>query len=121
MKEISQIRSNLHTCLKQVKFLQIHPLDSELIFTSHTQDQRNTAWTVDESEGYESAASMRFDVPNENDPAGNYAGASFIVDGSGRDLTEFDALTFWAKASRGVAIGAMGFGQDFGSEQIRSI
>ena len=75
---------------------------------------KETAWTVDESEGYESAASMRFDVPNENDPAGNYAGASFIVDGSGRDLTEFDALTFWAKASRGVAIGAMGFGQDFG-------
>ena len=26
--------------LKQVKYLQIHPLDSERIFTSHTQDQR---------------------------------------------------------------------------------
>ena len=64
---------------------------------------------------------------NENDPAGNYAGASFIVDGSGRDLTEFDALTFWAKASRGVAIGAMGFGGYFtkdlknNSQQVRLI
>jgi len=72
------------------------------------------AWTVDENEGYESAASMRFDVPNSDDPEGNYAGGIFRVEGSGRDLTEFDALTFWAKASQGVAIGEIGFGQDFG-------
>ena len=73
-----------------------------------------TAWSVDESVGYESAASMRFDVPNANDPEGNYAGAIFRVDGAGRDLTEFDALTFWAKATQGVVIGEIGFGQDFG-------
>ena len=73
-----------------------------------------TAWSVDENEGYESAASMRFDVPNANDPEGTYAGAIFRVDGSGRDLTEFDALTFWAKATQGVVIGEIGFGQDFG-------
>jgi len=72
------------------------------------------AWSVDNSQGYESAASMRFDVPNENDPEGNYAGAIFRVDGPGRDLTEFDALTFWAKATQGVTIGEVGFGQDFG-------
>ena len=72
-----------------------------------------TAWTVDESDGYESAASMRFDVPNADDPEGGYAGAIFRVDGAGRDLTEFDALTFWAKASQGVSIGSMGFGIDF--------
>ena len=73
-----------------------------------------SAWSVDESEGYESYASMRFDVPNANDPEGNYAGGILRVDGSGRDLTEFDALTFWAKASQGVVIGEIGFGQDFG-------
>ncbi|GAA4968486.1 carbohydrate-binding protein [Algibacter aquimarinus] len=72
-----------------------------------------TAWTVDEDEGYESAASMRFDVPNANDPDGNFAGAIFRVDGAGRNLTEFDALTFWARASQGVTIGEIGFGQDF--------
>jgi hypothetical protein len=72
------------------------------------------AWSIDQNEGYESAASMRFDVPNSNDPEGTYAGAIFRVDGSGRDLTEFDALTFWAKASQGVTIGDIGFGQDFG-------
>jgi hypothetical protein len=56
------------------------------------EGSKPTAWTVDESEGYESDASMRFDVPNANDPEGNYAGAIFRVDGSGRNLTEFDAL-----------------------------
>jgi len=76
-----------------------------------------TAWSVDENEGYESQASMRFDVPNANDPDGNFAGGILRVDGSGRDLTEFDALTFWAKASQGVVIGAIGFGQDFGLNQ----
>lgn len=72
-----------------------------------------TAWTVDNSEGYESQSSMRFDVPNANDPEGGYAGAIFRTDGAGRDLTGYDALTFWAKASQGVVIGEIGFGQDF--------
>ncbi|WP_299887210.1 carbohydrate-binding protein [uncultured Lacinutrix sp.] len=72
-----------------------------------------TAWSVDESEGYESQVSMRFDVPNADDPEGSYAGAIFRIDGSGRDLTGYDALTFWAKASQGVTIGELGFGTDF--------
>lgn len=77
------------------------------------QGSKATAWTVDNSEGYNSRASMRFDVPNASDPEGNYAGAIFRVDGAGRDLTGYNALTFWAKASRGVTIGEIGFGQDF--------
>lgn len=72
-----------------------------------------TAWTVDNTQGYNSRASMRFDVPNANDPEGNYAGAIFRIDGAGRDLTGYDALTFWAKASQGVNIGELGFGTDF--------
>ena len=78
-----------------------------------------TAWTVDESEGYESEASMRFDVPNANDPEGSYAGAIFRVDGAGRNLTEYDALTFWAKASQGVSIGSIGFGIDFEGDKYQ--
>jgi hypothetical protein len=78
-----------------------------------------TAWTVDESEGYESEASMRFDVPNANDPEGSYAGAIFRVDGAGRNLTEYDALTFWAKASQGVSIGSIGFGIDFEADKYQ--
>lgn len=72
-----------------------------------------TAWSVDNSEGYESESSMRFDVPNANDAEGNFAGAIFRVDGAGRDLSGYDALTFWIKASQGVNIGELGFGEDF--------
>lgn len=71
------------------------------------------AFSVDTEEGYESSASFRVDVPNADDPEGNYAGAILRVDGAGRDLSGFDALTFWAKASRGANLDAIGFGQDF--------
>jgi hypothetical protein len=77
------------------------------------QGSKPTAWSVDDEVSYKGTSSMRFDVPNANDPEGNYAGAIFRVDGAGRDLTEFDALTFWAKASQGVTIGQFGFGTDF--------
>ncbi|WP_303316603.1 Ig-like domain-containing protein [Flavivirga abyssicola] len=78
-----------------------------------------TAWTVDDDVSYEGTASMRFDVPNANDPDGNFAGAIFRIDGdgSGRDLSGFDALTFWAKASQAVTIGEFGFGEDFGENK----
>jgi len=72
-----------------------------------------TAWSVDREEGYNSNVSMRFDVPNANDAEGNYAGAIFRIDGAGRNLTEFDALTFYVKASQGVTISEFGFGEDF--------
>lgn len=78
-----------------------------------------TAWSVDDTQGYESSASMRFDIPNANDPEGNYGGAIFRIDGAGRNLTGFDALTFWAKASQGVSIGEFGFGQDFGENKFQ--
>ena len=71
------------------------------------------AWTVDDNVSYKGNASMRFDVPNGDDPNGNYAGGIFRVDGPGRDLTGYDALTFWAKASQNVSINEIGFGEDF--------
>ncbi len=90
------------------------PIDLGSNFYFPYTGSKPSAWSVDENEGYESAASMRIDVPNNNDPEGTYAGAILRVDGPGRDLTEFDALTFWAKATQGVVIGEIGFGQDFG-------
>jgi hypothetical protein len=72
-----------------------------------------TAWSVDENVSYLGNASMRFDVPNANDPEGNYAGGILRVDGAGRDLSGYDALTFWAKASQGAVVGEFGFGEDF--------
>lgn len=83
------------------------------------EGSKATAWTVDENEGYKSNASMRFDVPNADNLDGNFAGAIFRIDGAGRDLTEYDALTFWAKASQGVIIGEIGFGTDFGENKYQ--
>jgi Bacterial Ig-like domain (group 2) len=72
-----------------------------------------TAWSVDSQVSYRGTASMRFDVPNANDPGGSYAGAIFRTEGEGRDLSGYDALTFYVKASQGVNIAEFGFGEDF--------
>jgi len=75
------------------------------------------AFTVDTEEFYEGTASMRFDVPNEGDPDGAFAGAIF-PDPGGRDLSGFDALTFWARASKAATINEIGFGNDFGENKF---
>lgn len=71
------------------------------------------AFSVDNQDGFESRASYRVDVPNASDLSGNYAGAILRIDGAGRNLTGYDALTFYAKASQGVVLSEVGFGQDF--------
>ncbi len=76
-------------------------------------DSKFTAFSIDNNVAYQSASSIRIDVPNDDDPLGTYAGGIFRIDGAGRDLTGYDALTFWAKASQGVSIGEIGFGEDF--------
>ncbi len=58
-----------------------------------------------------SAASMRIDVPNPDDPSGSYAGAAFIDLNGGRNLSEYDALTFYAKGTKAGTINSIGFGQ----------
>ncbi len=74
------------------------------------------AFSVDSEVKYAGEASMRFDVPNVGDPAGSFAGAIF-PDYGGRDLSGYDALTFWAKATRAATINEIGFGNDFGENK----
>lgn len=74
------------------------------------------AFTVDDQNFYTGSASMRFDVPNVGDPDGAFAGAIFPDYGS-RDLSGFDALTFWAKATKAATINEIGFGSDFGENR----
>ncbi len=74
------------------------------------------AFSVDDEVKYSGEASMRLDVPNFGDPEGAYAGAIF-PDAGGRDLSDFDALTFWAKASQAATINEIGFGNDFGENK----
>jgi len=76
-------------------------------------DAKPDVFSVDMNEGYESNSSVRIDVPNVTDPSGTYAGAIFRVDGVGRDLSGFDALTFYVKASTGTILGEVGFGIDY--------
>jgi hypothetical protein len=76
-------------------------------------DAKPDVFSVDETEGFESNASIRIDVPSSSDPGGSYAGAIFRIDGAGRNLTDYNALTFYAKASQGATVAQMGFGQDF--------
>ena len=81
-----------------------------------------TAWSVDNTVGYLGTSSMRIDVPSGNDPTGNYAGGILRIDGnnSGRNLTGYDALTFWAKASTTATASEIGFGEDFGANQFKA-
>ncbi|QBA64732.1 hypothetical protein [Muriicola soli] len=74
------------------------------------------AFSVDTETRYKGESSMRFDVPNVGDPDGSFAGAIF-PDMGGRDLSGYDALTFWAKATKAATINEIGFGQDFGENK----
>jgi len=64
------------------------------------------AFSVETAETYKGSASMRFDIPVFGV---GYGGATFPSKGP-RDLSGYDALTFWAKASQGADINEIGFG-----------
>jgi hypothetical protein len=68
---------------------------------------------TDNDVAYEGTTSIRIDVPAPNDPDGGYIGGIFRDRGNGRNLTGFDALTFWVKGSTTATIGTVGFGVDF--------
>lgn len=70
---------------------------------------------TDENEAYEGTTSIRIDVPSATDPDGTFIGGIFEDRGAGRNLTEYNALTFWAKSSITATIGTVGFGDDFQS------
>ncbi len=80
------------------------------------------AFSVDTDVKYLGEASMRFDIPNFGDATTSlgFAGAIF-PDYGGRDLSDFDALTFWAKASKAETISQIGFGSDFGNSPFRDM
>lgn len=73
------------------------------------------AFSVDGQNTYDnsSESSMRFDIPNVGDPEGAFAGAIFRDDNGGRDLSSFNALTFYAKGTKAGTVNEIGFGQDF--------
>ncbi|MBC6401430.1 MAG: Ig-like domain-containing protein [Ekhidna sp.] len=68
---------------------------------------------VDENIAYEGTTSIRIDVPGPADPDGSFIGGIFKDRGDGRNLTSYNALTFWGRASTSATIGTLGFGTDF--------
>lgn len=79
-----------------------------------------SAFDVDNNEAFEGTSSIRIDVPSPNDPNGVYVGGIFEDRGSGRDLTDYNALTFYAKASTQVTLESVGFGNDFGENRFEA-
>ncbi len=68
---------------------------------------------TDDNVFFEGTSSIRIDVPTPNDPNGSFIGGIFRDRGEGRDLSGYDALTFWAKGSTTATVGLFGFGTDF--------
>ena len=77
-----------------------------------------TAFSVDNEVKYSGTASMRFDVPDAGDPNGSYIGGVFGANPA-RDLSGYNVLTFWAKASQPATIDQVGFGQDMGENKYQ--
>jgi hypothetical protein len=80
-----------------------------------------TAFDVDNQVTYNntSTTSMRFEVPDAGDPRGAYAGGTFFTS-VGRNLSGYDALTFWMKASQPANIDVLGFGNDLGANKYQA-
>lgn len=75
------------------------------------------AFQVDDEVTYDnSELSMRFDVPDVGDPRGSYAGGAYFTSVP-RDLSDYNALTFWAKGDESTTIGVIGLGIDLGENR----
>ena len=71
-----------------------------------------------DNEAYKGTNAIRIDVPGSSDPEGGFIGGIFKDRFVGRDLTEYDALTFWAKGTTTASIGLFGFGTDFEGDKF---
>ena len=71
-----------------------------------------TGFGTDENIAYEGTTSIRIDVPAPSDPDGNFIGGIFRDRGDGRNLTQYNALSFWAQGSVNGTV-LVGFGTDF--------
>lgn len=64
-----------------------------------------TNFDIDYDVKYKGTASMKIEVPDASDPAGNFAGGVFYTS-MARDLSGYDAITFWAKSTQAATMNA---------------
>lgn len=77
------------------------------------------AFDTDKTTTYNnSAMSMKFAVPDVNDPNGSYAGGAFFTS-TPRDLSAYNTLSFWVKATQPANIDVIGFGTDLGENKYQ--
>jgi len=77
-----------------------------------------TAFDVDYAVKYKGSSSMKFAVPDTSDPNGSYVGGVFGTN-PGRDLSGYNVLTFWAKATQPAVLNEIGFGNDMGESKYQ--
>ena len=69
------------------------------------------AISIDLTDTHSGATAVRVTVPGPGDPSGGYAGGAFTTSRA-RDLSGYDALTFWAKADHSITFDVLGLGND---------
>jgi hypothetical protein len=69
------------------------------------------AISIDPSTTFRGSAALRVTIPAPGDPTGGYAGGAFVSNVP-RDLRQYDALTFWARASVPAQLNVAGLGND---------
>lgn len=69
------------------------------------------AIAIDSTESVNGTASLRITVPPSGSTSGTYAGGAFTTNRA-RDLSGYNAVTFWAKASHAITFDVAGLGND---------
>jgi len=106
------------SCTRDIDVLEpaTYPKNAEVFIDGFSAGLVYEAWgdvfafDVDKVVKYKGSASMKFAVPDFNSPNGSFIGGAFK--NTGRDLSGFDALTFWAKASKAATLNEVGFGEN---------
>jgi hypothetical protein len=70
-----------------------------------------TAVSIDTNTRHQGSASLKVTVPAPGDPNGAWAGGAFTTN-LARDLSGYNALTFWAKSSVPTTLNVVGLGND---------
>ena len=97
-----------------------YPTRGDVFIDDFASDLNYSAFAGSDTKGFEvvndvtynnSKQAMRFAVPDYDDPAGSYVGGAFYTS-MARDLSGYNALTFYIKASQAANIAVIGFGND---------
>ena len=72
---------------------------------------KSDALAIDDKVFRSGTSSLRVTVPNVGDPLGSYSGGAFITKVP-RDLSSYNALTFWARASKAGKLDVAGLAND---------